>query len=67
MYDFVEVYTYNHDSKDFKLHWRDDFDSFEENRWHKSQGGFDKNSSVFYPENVSINAGNLVFKMEPDD
>jgi beta-glucanase (GH16 family) len=67
LYDYVEVFTYNEDSKEFELHWRDDFDSFDEKRWHKASGGFDANSSVFHPENVSVKAGNLVLKMEPEE
>lgn len=67
LYDYVEVYNYNEDSKKFELNWRDDFDQFDETRWHKASGGFDANSSVFHPENVSVKAGNLVLKMEPDE
>ena len=67
LYDFVEVHKYHPESDEFELHWRDDFDSFDEKRWHKASGGFDANSSVFHPENVSVKAGNLVLKMEPDE
>ena len=65
LYDYVEVFKYDHDSNEFRLHWRDDFDSFDSLRWHKATGGFDANSSEFHPENVSVKAGNLVLKMEP--
>ena len=67
LYDYVEVYKYNEDSKEFELNWRDDFNEFDESRWHKASGGFDANSSVFHPENVSVKAGNLVLKMEPEE
>ena len=66
LYDYVEVFTYDHEENEFHLHWRDNFDTFNKDRWHKSSGGFDQNSSVFYPENVSVKGGNLVLKMEPD-
>lgn len=65
LYDYVEVYTYDHDDNEFHLHWRDNFDTFDSLRWHKATGGFDANSSEFHPENVSVKAGNLVIKMEP--
>jgi hypothetical protein len=67
LYDYVEVHDYNPIDNEYHLRWRDDFDSFDEKRWHKASGGFDANSSVFYPENVSVKAGNLVLKMEPAD
>ena len=66
LYDYVEVHNWNHETNEFELLWRDDFDNFDDNRWHKASGGFDANSSVFHPNNVSVKAGNLVLKMEPD-
>ena len=66
LYDYVEVFTWNAETNEFDLHWRDDFDKFEDKRWHKATGGFDANSSIFHPENVSVKAGNLVLKMEPE-
>lgn len=65
MYDYVEVFTYNKHKNEFEFHWRDDFNDFDSSRWHKASGGFDANSSVFYPSNVYTSAGNLVIKMEP--
>ena len=67
MYDYVEVFTYNEDRDEFEFDWRDDFDEFDSNRWHKASGGFEANSSVFYPSNVFTLAGNLVIKMEPSE
>lgn len=66
LYDYVEVHKYNHASNEFELHWRDDFDTFDDKRWHKASGGFDANSSIFHPDNVSVKAGNLVLKMQPE-
>jgi hypothetical protein len=67
LYDYVEVHKYNQANNEFELHWRDDFENFDDKRWHKASGGFDANSSIFHPENVSVKAGNLVLKMEPDN
>ena len=36
MYDYVETYVYNKKTKNFDLHWRDDFDYFDEGKWMKS-------------------------------
>lgn len=65
LYDYVEVFVYNQHMKEFEFHWRDDFNSFDSGRWHKASGGFEANSSIFYPEQVYTNNGNLVIKMEP--
>ena len=67
LYDYVEVFTYNEHNNEFEFHWRDDFNAFDSGRWHKASGGFEANSSVFYPSNVYTSAGNLVLKMEPMD
>ena len=66
LYDYVEVFTYDEADNEFHLHWRDDFETFNSDRWHKASGGFEQNSSIFHPENVSVKAGNLVLKMEPE-
>ena len=63
-YDFVEVFTWDETLNQFEFHWRDDFDDFNADRWHKAEGGFEANSSIFYPENVYTSHGNLVIKME---
>jgi len=67
LYDYVEVFTYNEKANEFEFHWRDDFNAFDSGRWHKASGGFEANSSVFYPQNVYTSGGNLVLKMEPFD
>lgn len=66
LYDYVEVHKYKPESNEFELLWRDDFDTFDDKRWHKASGGFEANSSVFHPDNVSVKAGNLVLKLEPE-
>ena len=67
LYDYVEVYRYNKDSNSFEFDWRDDFNEFNQTRWHKMSGTFESNSSVFYPNHVYTQNGNLVIKMENDD
>jgi len=67
LYDYVEVFTYNEHLNEFEFHWRDDFNSFDGDRWHKASGGFEENSSVFDPNQVYTSHGNLIIKMEPVD
>lgn len=67
LFDYVEVYNYNADSKDFELGWRDDFNEFNQERWMKGTGTFEANSSIFAPNNVFVKDGSLVIKMEHDD
>ena len=67
MYDYVETYTYDSDKKTFDFNWRDNFNTFDTNRWHKSDNTtFDANSTTFRAEQAYISEGNLVLKMEPD-
>ena len=66
LFDYVEVYNWDKESG-FDLAWRDDFNQFDQNRWHKISGSFEGSSSVFYPQNVYVSGGNLVLKMEPVD
>ena len=66
-YDYVETYTYNSNTKGFDFHWKDDFDTFDSNRWHKSDNTtFDANSTTFRAQQSYVLDGNLVLKMEPD-
>lgn len=67
LFDYVEVFTYDEHLNEFDFLWRDDFDDFNEDRWHKADGGFEENSSVFSPDNVYTSHGYLVMKMEPED
>ena len=66
-YDYVETYTYNTETKGFDFNWRDNFNTFDTNRWHKSDNTtFDANSTIFRASQAFIKDGNLVLKMEPD-
>ena len=67
LYDYVEYHTYDHLTDGFKLKWRDDFDldklwTF----WYRHVGRSENNQAIFYPENVYVEDGNLVIKMEPE-
>ena len=64
-YDFVETYTYDHETNGFVFHWRDDFDSFDQSKWYKSDNwGFEGNSSLFVAGQVEAKDGNLVLKLD---
>ena len=67
-YDYVKVEKYNEDTGNFVFHWQDDFDSFDETKWRKSNGwgSGTHTSSIYYKSQVYIEKGNLVFKMEKD-
>ena len=67
LYDYVETFTYNSETKGFDFHWRDDFNDFDPQRWHKSDNTtFDANSTTFRASQSFIDGGHLVLKMEPD-
>ena len=66
-YDYVESYVWNSHTKGFDFHWRDNFSTFDTNRWHKSDNTtFDANSTTFRASQAYIKDGHLVLKMEPD-
>ena len=67
LYDYVETFTYNSETKGFDFHWRDDFVSFDANKWHKSDNTtFDANSTTFRASQSYVRDGHLILKMEPD-
>jgi beta-glucanase (GH16 family) len=47
----------------FKLLWRDDFDSFDDDRWVKATHTFDENAAHFVPDNVVVEGGLLKLKV----
>ena len=64
-YDFVRVEWYNSEHHNFEFYWQDDFDSFNNDHWYKSElWSFDGNSSKFFGSQVSVEDGNLVLKLE---
>jgi len=67
LYDYVETFTWNSETHSFDFHWRDDFTTFDESRWHKSDNTtFDANSTTFRETQAYVQDGHLVLKMEPD-
>lgn len=68
-YDWVEVYTYDHGSKNFNLKWRDDFKGsngaqVDGSKWQISDNwSFGDNSSTFYKSHVYIWDGAMCLKM----
>ena len=67
-YDFVEVYDYDQNKKEFNLKWRDDFNTFDSKKWYASDNwGFENNSSLFMSSQVYVEDGNLVLKMDYND
>ena len=65
-YDYVQVETYNETTGGFDLLWKDEFKSFDSDRWLKSDGwgSGDNCSTVYYPSQVYTEHSMLVFKME---
>ena len=66
LFDYVEVFTWDEASNEFRLHWRDDFDTLDNGRWHIAEGGFEENSCEFKKDNVYSAHGYLVLKMDLD-
>ena len=66
-FDFIEAYTYNHNTDWFDFHWKDNFDTFDTSKWHKADNTtFDANSTVFRASQVNVADGKLILKMEED-
>ena len=59
--DWIEYYSYDTDT--FTLEWRDDFDTFDDNRWSKGTWTFDCNEVNFTPDNAYIDSGKLVLAL----
>jgi len=66
-YDYVETYTYCTKENTFDFHWRDEFDTLDTKRWNVSDNKiFGGSSTTFRSSQVSVNNGNLVLTMEPE-
>ena len=67
-YDYVEVYDYDVNSKEFSLRWKDDFNTWDAKKWYASDNwGFENNSSLFMSSQVYVEDGSLVLKMDYND
>ena len=73
-YDYVSYSAYtpgtgdNGTESNFTFSWKDDFDTFDDNRWEKSDdhtwGG---NQSLFIDENIYFENGNLILCLTDED
>ena len=64
-YDYVKVETYNAETEGFDFLWQDDFDSFDETRWKKSDNTtFEQNSCTWAADSAYTEDGYLVLKMD---
>jgi len=59
--DWIEYYSY--DLGVFNFEWRDDFDTFDWQRWSKAQWTFECNEVIFVPQNANIVDGKLVLSI----
>jgi len=64
---YIEYKTYNPTSKTFEAGWRDDFNSFDSNRWGKANWSYDTNRVDFAPENVLVKDGILVLALTTEN
>jgi beta-glucanase (GH16 family) len=58
--NYMEYHAYNPATRSFNLSWRDDFNSFNTQRWNKADWTFDGNYVDFHPSNVVVKDGTLV-------
>ena len=64
-YDYVETYSYNKKSDSFDLHWRDDFDYFDEGKWERSDNqGFTDNGVTFFKSQAFVEDGHLTLRLQ---
>merc|ERR1712079_981171 len=63
--DYVEVYGYDAGNENFPLIFRDDFDTYDQNRWvsadNKTWDGMD---STFKKENAYVSDGRLFLRLD---
>lgn len=65
--NYMEYYAYNTNTKSFTFSWRDDFNSFDANRWSKADWTFDGNYVDFDPANVVIQNGTLILALTTEN
>lgn len=59
--NWVEYHSWN--GNGFTLKWRDNFDSFNSNRWGKANHTFAENQADFIPQNANVKNGYLVLSL----
>ena len=64
-FDYVEVYSYDETTGSFDLSFRDDFDSFNVERWEMDDNKtWSSSTSTHVEENVYFSGGNLVLILD---
>ncbi len=61
--NYIDYKAYNPATQSFEGGWRDDFDSFDTNRWAKANWTFDQNRVQFAPENALVKDGKLILAL----
>ena len=61
--NWIEFHRWN--GSGFELVWRDDFNSFDSNRWGKADWTFTENRADFSPNNVVVKNGYPRFGHDP--
>ena len=63
--DYVEVYGYDTGKEDFELIFRDDFDTYDQNRWASSDNKtWEGKDSTLKKENAYVSDGRLFLKLD---
>lgn len=63
-YDYVKYYSYDKNTKTFKLEWQDDFNTWNNDRWGIADWSFGENRVQFSPSNVFIYNGILFMSVD---
>jgi endo-1,3-1,4-beta-glycanase ExoK len=61
--NYIEYKPWNASTNSFGTGWRDDFNSFDTNRWNKANWTFGENLADFDPNNVVVKNGILVLAL----
>lgn len=61
--NYIEYKPWNTSTNSFGTGWRDDFNSFDTNRWNKANWTFGENLADFDPNNVVVKNGILVLAL----
>ncbi|HEX7026222.1 MAG TPA: family 16 glycosylhydrolase [Gammaproteobacteria bacterium] len=64
--DWIEYYAWNGAAFETVPAWRDDFGTFDTNRWGKADWTFDGNRADFIPGNAYVENGALVLALTPE-
>ena len=59
--NWIKVYNYDTQTKQFTLNWKDSFDSFNSSRW--SKGDWEMECTTHSPDNVNVQNGYLILSL----